>query len=310
MRRIVLAFACAVALTVVAVALAADRSTSLSAATPSAEWDGAAAFGFALAYDSSTGGPCNASSPVDHCDQTLLHVDLPDQQTATLTVGIGATTSDDFDLYVYRSDENGTIGALAGKSEQAAPAAEQVTVTGASGYYLVNILSAGTSGADKPHGTAALSDLPQPAVTPTPTASAEPSPTPTATQPPAATPVATASPTPTATPRPAQPFQVHFAIIPRSTQRVVKRGLAGILGCAAPCRAAVVARWKKRVIARGTYTLASPGRRGVHIRFSKATKRRLLRSRRAPLLVRAQVTGADAPARTYTQRPIIFPATP
>jgi hypothetical protein len=136
-------------------AMAADRSGTVTDTAPF-EWDGATGDGDNKGYDAQTGDPCEASPPgpvTSQCDTTLLHVDSPTFGGLDVTIQDNDTSdSDDFDLYVYRSDAAGTRGELVAAAAARRPV-ETVSIDAASGYYLVQVVYYDVS-AESYHGKA------------------------------------------------------------------------------------------------------------------------------------------------------------
>jgi hypothetical protein len=166
-------------------ALAADHDITLSAATPTAEWEGAAQISHGPPlYDepSRTAIPCGA--PNRPCETVLFKVVEPGKFTASVEglEGTGGTT--DVDLYLYKSDESGAPGEKLATAAASGP--DSVTAAKATpGYYLIEVdyyhgYNAGYKGKVK-----FTSSAPAPAA------------------PPATTPAVTpAAPTPAGTPKP------------------------------------------------------------------------------------------------------------
>jgi hypothetical protein len=127
-------------------AQAADRDASVSAATPTAAWTSPFKAGFV--YTSSVSSQIPACTEVIFaCDTTLVKVEDENLRVRFKTASKDTDTLSDVDLHVYRSDENGTMGALLGESTSPA-VDETVTVNKAApGHYLVVVdwyLGAGT----------------------------------------------------------------------------------------------------------------------------------------------------------------------
>ena len=120
-------------------ALTPDRTGTVTPATPLA-WDGAVATGMNTGFDQSAAGPCGKAAE-NYCDITLVNV-VPGDFYDVAAGGVefsttaGTTAAEDLDLYVYRSDAQGTVGEPVGASG-GATADERVAVLNASGYYLV-----------------------------------------------------------------------------------------------------------------------------------------------------------------------------
>jgi hypothetical protein len=136
--RVLLAFAL---LAVCAVpALAADHDITLSAATPTAEWEGAAQVSHGAPVfneDARTAVPCGAG-PARPCETVLVKVAEPGKFTLSVEglEGTGGTT--DVDLYLYKSDESGAAGEKLATAAASGP--DSVTVAKATpGYYLVEV---------------------------------------------------------------------------------------------------------------------------------------------------------------------------
>ena len=120
-------------------ALAADHDITLSAATPTAEWEGAAQISHGPPlYDeaSRTAIPCGA--PNRPCETVLFKVTEPGKFTASVEgiEGTGGTT--DVDLYLYKSDESGAPGEKLATAAASGP--DSVTAAKAvPGSYLIEV---------------------------------------------------------------------------------------------------------------------------------------------------------------------------
>lgn len=73
--------------------------------------------------------------PADYCDATLVRAAQGKLEIHLPQAGDGVTN--DWDLYVYASNRDGTFGQLVGSSQEAGEA-ELVTIPSAVGWYLVN----------------------------------------------------------------------------------------------------------------------------------------------------------------------------
>jgi hypothetical protein len=188
-RRFVPLITAALVVSVAAVAAAADRDVVLDADHQTVEFDGTKASGADLLYFGPAAGPCSKTE-VAYCDDTLIRVTVPaDAEHSTLAVsGIGNGT-DDFDAYLYESEESGAAGTMVDFSNTEGTGAEDVTVAEpAAEYYLLRVLYYDVS--DAAYHAKARLFLPDrftatPTPTPTPSPTAEPAPPPAAAQPPA-----------------------------------------------------------------------------------------------------------------------------
>jgi hypothetical protein len=121
-------------------ALAADHDITLSAATSTAEWEGAAQVSHGAPLyneDARTAVPCG-SGPARPCETVLFKVAEPGKFTASVEglEGTGGTT--DVDLYLYKSDESGAPGEKLATAAASGP--DSVTATKAvPGYYLLEV---------------------------------------------------------------------------------------------------------------------------------------------------------------------------
>jgi hypothetical protein len=122
-----------------------DHTGTVAPATPFT-WEGTQATGANLDYSAQTGEPCGKTFQ-DYCDVTLLNVNVApsfwDTRGGGVQITINNYTPDaatDFDLYVYKSDANGTRGALVGSSPNVPSLPESRTISNASGYYLVQVV--------------------------------------------------------------------------------------------------------------------------------------------------------------------------
>jgi hypothetical protein len=138
-RRIALLAVAVTALTT-AVALAApDRTGSLTPDGPAFTWDGGPLTGESQYTDVEAVAPCD---PPQACDRTLLKVE-GGQVTVDTTSKDPNTT--DLDMFVYRSDKDGTEGKSIKTS--AGPTADEHAVFEADpGYYLVKLMPANATG--------------------------------------------------------------------------------------------------------------------------------------------------------------------
>lgn len=107
-----LLFALAILAVAAVPAFAADHDITLSSATPTAEWEGAADISRGIPVydeDARTAIPCG-SGPARPCEEVLFKVTEAGKFTATVTglEGTGGTT--DVDAYLYKSDESGAQG--------------------------------------------------------------------------------------------------------------------------------------------------------------------------------------------------------
>ena len=181
---------------VAATALAADRSAELTEDAPLFTWTGAKTTAIAPLFYGLVGQPCT-KTPVGYCDETLVHVTLPeDADRGSISVSIAGDGDDDLDLYLYSSDADGTTGDQLKYSNNAGTGGETVGYNlTESGWYLVKVVyfdvsdSAYTGRVELflPTGTK---------IEPTPTPTPTPEPTATATATPAAPAVQTAAPPP------------------------------------------------------------------------------------------------------------------
>jgi hypothetical protein len=144
-RRTILA-ACAVALAAAAPAAAApNRSKSLSKTQTTAAWESEAQTSISGQFwwtGSDPAGDCGtfdmtgAPTPaIDYCDQTLVTLDDAGTLDVTLPEA-GDGDINDWDLYVYASDGDGTPGDELGHSEQVG-GSESVSFDAEPGAYLV-----------------------------------------------------------------------------------------------------------------------------------------------------------------------------
>jgi hypothetical protein len=120
-----------------------DREGTVTPETPFT-WDGPSAIGHNENYDGPSGEPCG-KEVANYCDQTLINADAGNFYD---TSGGGVefsifdydVPSSDFDLYVYESDADGTLGQLVGSSAGPAGDEENVAILNASGYFLVRVI--------------------------------------------------------------------------------------------------------------------------------------------------------------------------
>lgn len=115
-----------------------DHSGSATPSAPFA-WQGTVGSGQNLNFDAASAGPCGKTLS-DYCDTTLINV-VPGNFYNVAAGGVefattGRSSPEDIDVYVYRSDAAGNVGAFVGASA-GGTADERVSVLDASGYYLV-----------------------------------------------------------------------------------------------------------------------------------------------------------------------------
>jgi hypothetical protein len=115
-----------------------DHSGSASPAAPFA-WQGTVGSGQNLNFDAASAGPCGKTLS-DYCDTTLVNV-VPGNFYNVAAGGVefatkGRSSPEDIDLYVYKSDAAGNVGAFVGASA-GGTADERVSVLDATGYYLL-----------------------------------------------------------------------------------------------------------------------------------------------------------------------------
>jgi hypothetical protein len=158
-RRIAaLGLAALAALLVATTALGAlNRKGSVTTSAPY-KWDGGPVTGVTTISNVNDVTPCDV--PGKDCDDTLLNT-APGQ--VTVHINSSDANAPDLDLYVYRSDDQGTEGKFV-RSSTGATAEEKVTFKAVSGgYFLVRVIPA-TATAGTYQGDA--TELPLP---PTPT---------------------------------------------------------------------------------------------------------------------------------------------
>jgi hypothetical protein len=123
-----------------AVALAApDRKGSLTPGGPAFSWTGGPLTGTYADSDAEAQAPCDVPQT---CDQTLLQVDAGQ---VTVDTSSDDPNSVDMDLFVYKSDKDGTQGDLV-KSSAGGDPTEHVSFEATAGYYLVKMTPAIAAG--------------------------------------------------------------------------------------------------------------------------------------------------------------------
>lgn len=120
-----------------------DRTGVVTPDQPFA-WQGPSAIGHNEGYNGATGEPCG-DTVADRCDETLINADAGDFYESfgggvEFTIGDYDVADSDFDLYVYESDPEGTLGELVGSSTAPSGAEEAVAIPEAAGYYLVRVI--------------------------------------------------------------------------------------------------------------------------------------------------------------------------
>ncbi len=147
-----------------AASAAPDRTTTLSSGTAQFAWDGPEATG---SYDvTGTYDVANCSKdPATYCDTTLVHVVSGGPVTLDTSIGDYSNPLADFDLYVYKSNANGTAVEDDQISESGAPSSaglpngfeESSSIAELEpGYYLVVVVYYETLGAASYKGTVAV----------------------------------------------------------------------------------------------------------------------------------------------------------
>ena len=134
------------ALAPAAAVAAPDQTVTLTEAEPEQSWNGAVAVGTNQDYNGGTGEPCpdEPANPDEECDKTLIHVNTP--YFVDIQVTLDDDPANDFDLFIYESDAEGNRGALIDSSAFIQTIGEEVTVEGAQGYYLVQVVYYQTAG--------------------------------------------------------------------------------------------------------------------------------------------------------------------
>ncbi len=136
-------------------ALAAPQATGASAQTGRRgtvtprqpfTWNGPAASGTNTGYDGGSGEPCG-TEPSNYCDVTVLHVDVDasfwDSHGGGVEVSLKnyrPNSTSDFDLYIYKSDQEGRRGELVASSAGPPGQEESTAIPQASGYYLIQVV--------------------------------------------------------------------------------------------------------------------------------------------------------------------------
>jgi hypothetical protein len=150
-KRLAIVAAALAALATAAVALAApDRTGTVAVGTPYS-WEGGPLTGAAATAEVEQEVPCDAPQ---QCDRTLLKAE-PGQMTVDIK---GDDNAVDLDMFVYRSDKDGTVGKFI-KSSTGSTAQEHTVFEAEEGYYLVTVTPATAAGAML---TGKASELPLP----------------------------------------------------------------------------------------------------------------------------------------------------
>ena len=96
-----------------AVAQAAPREITIDTAGPAQTWPGTSAQGLNVSWftdDQTNRGACG-TTPTDYCDDTLVHfTSARPLDDSMLTFRIDGYDHSDYDLRVYTSDAEGTVG--------------------------------------------------------------------------------------------------------------------------------------------------------------------------------------------------------
>lgn len=270
----------------------ADRTGTVSTATPAFAWDGALATGYNTARE-----PDACSHDVQtYCDQTLIKVDVPDGGVGELRVvtdgyfGPQCTPADgqnapcDFSLWLYASDASGRAGRSLGSSVNDSGEPEELTYKKAvAGYYLV-VVYYYTVAQSSYRGTATLAGV----VTPTPAPAAG------TVQSPAAT-------------SPALDLVAALAPAGRATAKRIGFSVTCSVACAGTLTARLSASQARklrlpRTVARARFTAAGT----VVLKPSRRVAARLARARGVRLQVQLAARAAGgrtvSAARTLTLR--------
>jgi hypothetical protein len=314
---------------------AADREVVVNGATPLAEWEGAATTAsnqtFSVPLPPQVPIPVGlcGKEPVNYCEDTLVNVDVPADSTAKMTVTIDGFTADfppppvsvtnDFDVYVYKSDESGAAGEFIVDGGEGAGTPEVVEVANPSGYYLVRVVYFATNesgymghvqltGAPAGTATGTATATTTAGATATATATAAATATPRPTTPPATTPAPTATPpvtAPGALPV-SGPLAISVAVDKGKRSTARKRGLRARLRCSVQCSVTATATIDKRTARKlklgkkafkfgtGKATITKPGRIPFYVKLNKKAKKALSRKgvEKFPVTVALRVTDA------------------
>ena len=137
-RRIVLAATAALAIAAPSALAAADQSFELTATAPTAKWEGAAQVTRgAPVYDETSRTALGCDTPARPCDDVLLKVTEAGKLAIKVEGAAAAAGTTDVDLYVYKSDAEGTEGEKLATAANSGPDATSVKVT--PGYYLARV---------------------------------------------------------------------------------------------------------------------------------------------------------------------------
>ena len=281
MRRLAIpAAAIASAVFFAAVALAADRTGTLTEAAPAYTWSGPPQTAHSAGFYGYVGEPCT-KTPAAYCDETLFEVTLP-PGTERGSISVAVKGAGDFDLYLYSSDAEGATGTQLKYSNTPGTGGESVGYNlTQSGWYLAKVVYYDTQDAGY-EGRAELHLPGSTLIEPTPT----PTSTPATTESPAGPP---AEPTPA--PSPAQPRSASAPPpLPRLTHvRRHRRAVTGRLQCEIRCMARATAGRAGRA-----------GRASVRVASGDTVEFRIPLRRRAPRRVDVRLNVRDSLGRQIT----------
>ena len=138
LRRLAITTAAAT-VALAAPAAAADHQFAMSPATPNASWEGAeqTTHGLPLYVEEArTAVPCGTPG-ARPCEEVLFKVDVAGKLLIKVSGAPDLEGETDPDLYVYKSDDAGTMGEPQGSSAVSGP--DTVTVKVTPGFYLAQV---------------------------------------------------------------------------------------------------------------------------------------------------------------------------
>jgi hypothetical protein len=289
-----------------AAASAADRTVTVSAATPKSGWDGTQASGHNTSFFV-TDGECGKEES-NYCDETLVKIE-GGNESAKLKVRIeGFSQEADFDLRVYKSDATGAVGEYQGSpigdSGASSPLGtadprntslgdyETKEVEKAEGFYLVQVVyffvnDEGYKGVLELTGATPGAGDPTPPADPGAGGGGTPPPSQGGPQPGAA------------------PLTAAISGIASKAKAAAARGIGFRLECSVACKGSVTAAISantakrlglgKKAVKIGTVpvTLTSAGEQVFRIKVSAKVKKKLKKAKRIVVLLSGSITDSS-----------------
>jgi len=290
MKRLIVLAATAAALLAPSAASAQspDRTVELSQTAPLATWEGEKTSGAGALYLAAA-SRCTGQDPYK-CDETLINVTGGPTPLALETI---KQKGQDFDLYVYESNAQGTQLAPAGASLEEGDVAEKVIVDAAEGYYLAVI-----------HYWAVENAAAQGKATLTKFAAAAPKPAPAPEPTPAPSPGSPGAPGQPAGPGQPAAFDFGAGFGKAKLKPAFSKGFPVTLRCSTACKGtaqlSIDARTAKKfklgkkafVVAKATFDRPA-GTHGIFMKLTAKAKKRLAKAKSLKLVLSATATSGS-----------------